>query len=210
MERNPRIKIRPTACLHGLTIRPLAPWSVAKTSSPGESYWSSLASLDRPWLFLNAKKFSTRCLFIFVNPMILRLKHGSRKPQDWQQPKRGRESREVQEELIFLLFDVGRQTQKEEGKWASITEKRLTRIFEGTKVFPTLRELRYFSHHSDQSYCWKFTIKTARTCFYRKENRNKRFMSKDGPTRYKTRLQAHLPFFKNELVDTMVVYVFIL
>jgi len=138
MERNPRIKIRPTACLHGLTIRPLAPWSVAKTSSPDESYWSSFSSLDRPWLFLNAKKFSTRCLFIFVNPMILRLKHGSRKPQYWQQPKRGQESREVNERLIFLLFKVGRQTQKEKGKWASKTEYRLTRIFERTKVFPTL------------------------------------------------------------------------
>ena len=68
----------------------------------------------------------------------------------------------------------------------------------------------HFSHHSDQSYRWNFTIKTARTCFCRKENRNKRFMSKDGPTRSKTRLQAHLRFFKNELVDTMAVYVFIL
>ena len=55
-----------------------------------------------------------------------------------------------------------------------------------------------------------FTIKSARTCFCRKESRNKRFMSKDGPTRSKTRLQAHLRFFKNELVDTMAVYVFIL
>ena len=35
-------------------------------------------------------------------------------------------------------------------------------------------------------------------------------MSKDGPTRSKTRLQAHLRFFKNKLVDTMAVYVFII
>ncbi|KAF2597678.1 hypothetical protein F2Q70_00026985 [Brassica cretica] len=48
--------------------------------------------------------------------MILRLKHGSRKPQDWQQPKRGQESREVQEESIFWLFEMGRQTQKEKGQ----------------------------------------------------------------------------------------------
>ncbi|WZZ44771.1 hypothetical protein YC2023_041030 [Brassica napus] len=46
--------------------------------------------------------------------MILRLKHGSRKPQDWQQPKRGQESREVQEESIFLLFKMGRQTRKDD------------------------------------------------------------------------------------------------
>ncbi|KAF3510466.1 hypothetical protein F2Q69_00006636 [Brassica cretica] len=45
--------------------------------------------------------------------MILRLKQGSRKQQDWQQPKRGQERREVQEESIFLLFEMGRQTRKE-------------------------------------------------------------------------------------------------
>ena len=67
----------------------------------------------------------------------------------------------------------------------------------------------HFSHHSDQSYHRNFTIKTVRTCFCQKENRNKHFMSKDGPTRSKMRLQAHLRSFKNELVDTMAVYVFI-
>ena len=30
--------------------------------------------------------------------------------------KRGQESREIQEELIFLLFEVGTQTQKQKGK----------------------------------------------------------------------------------------------
>ncbi|KAF2573344.1 hypothetical protein F2Q70_00004305 [Brassica cretica] len=56
MEQNPRIKIRPSASLHDLTILHLAPLSVAKISSPGKSSWSSLAPLDRPWLFLDAKK----------------------------------------------------------------------------------------------------------------------------------------------------------
>ena len=137
MERNLRIKIRPSASLHGLTILPLAPWSVTKTSSPGESSWSSLASLDSLWLFLNAKKFLTRCLFIFVNPMILRLKHGLRKPQDWQQPKRGQESRESRKNKYSCYSKWADRHEKCKGKWASETEKRLTRIFERTKVFPT-------------------------------------------------------------------------
>ena len=34
----------------------------------------------------------------------------------WQQPKHGQESREVQEESIFLLFEMGRQTRKEQGQ----------------------------------------------------------------------------------------------
>ena len=62
--------------------------------------------------------------------MILRLKHGSRKPQDWQQPKRGQESREVQEESIFLLFEMGRQTGKEEGQMSKQN---------GEKANPNLR-----------------------------------------------------------------------
>ena len=33
-------------------------------------------------------------------------------------------------------------------------------------------------------------------------------MSKDGPTRSKTRLEAHLRFFKNEPIDAMTAYVF--
>ncbi|KAF3510028.1 hypothetical protein F2Q69_00006774 [Brassica cretica] len=62
MERSPRIKIRPSASLHGLTILPLAPRSVAKISSPGKS---SLAPLDHPWLFLNAKKVFDEMLIHF-------------------------------------------------------------------------------------------------------------------------------------------------
>ena len=33
-------------------------------------------------------------------------------------------------------------------------------------------------------------------------------MSNDGPTRSKTRLEAHLRFFKNEPINAMTVYVF--
>ncbi|KAF3570796.1 hypothetical protein F2Q69_00059605 [Brassica cretica] len=115
MERNPRIKSSPIR----LSPRSHHPSSRALICRQNLITWQvfliilSLASLDRPWLFLDAKKFSTRCLFIFVNPMILRVKHGSRKPQDWQQPKPSQESREVQEESIFLRFEIVRQTQKD-------------------------------------------------------------------------------------------------
>ena len=38
------------------------------------------------------------------------------------------------------------------------------------------------------------------------KNRDKRFESKDGPNRSKTRLETHLRFFKENSIDTMAVY----
>ncbi|KAF3504726.1 hypothetical protein F2Q69_00043309 [Brassica cretica] len=49
----------------------------------------------------------------------------------WQQPKRGQESREVQEESIFWLFKMGRQTQKEKGQMSKQN---------GEEANPNLRE----------------------------------------------------------------------
>ncbi|KAG5388905.1 hypothetical protein IGI04_030446, partial [Brassica rapa subsp. trilocularis] len=57
----------------------------------------------------------------------------------------------------------------------------------------------HFSHHSDQSYHRNFTIKTTRTCFCRKENCNKRFMSKDSQRSLKRDYKSTYDFLRMSL-----------
>ena len=138
MERNPRIKIRPSASLHGLTILPLAPRSVAKISSSDKSSWSSLAPLDHPWLFLNSKKVFDEMLIHFRKSNDTQIETWITKTANIDSSlNTAWKAEEYRKNLYSFNSKWADRHEKSKGKWARKTEKRLTRIFERTKVFPT-------------------------------------------------------------------------